>query len=190
MSLWTMTDLANGAPKFAVAGGLGVAANGSVLFDNVQVGAFVTNSAIGIFGVDANETSNLLGTAVESNRGYHAGWVNRKVGTGPVTGITLVTGGLGYSNGFIDFTGAGGQGAGANAAFTVNANGAVVSVTLASGGGDYISAPTATANGANNSAAVFTTTVGGRANRIQYETIVAAGSISTDGGADDTEFGV
>jgi len=55
-----------------------------------------------------------------------------------------------------------------------------MNVTVRSGG-LYANTPIATANQGN---AVFTITMGGRANRVQYETIVAMGSMTGDGSDD------
>lgn len=79
MSLWSNTDANTSAPKFAVAGGLGIAQNGDALYANNTVNAFKTGLTIGVFGVDANETALANNAA---NKPAHAGWVLRKVGTG------------------------------------------------------------------------------------------------------------
>lgn len=264
MSLWQATDANTSAPKFAVFQGLGVSANGDVLFDNVQVGAFHSDVALGVFGVSAAEASNTQG---EGPKVTHSGWVNRKQGTGPVAGITITSGGKGYTNGFVTIAGGGVSNVAANASYTVRANGSVdgvtigtpgagysngfltitnggsgnsaaniaytvnaagniVSVTINNGGSNYDSVPTLAALGSNtataaltatvntgvitavtvgtpgsgyvstptatvanaNAQATFSVTMGGRANRIQYETLVATGSIGADSGADDAQF--
>ncbi len=185
MSLWGSNDQANNAPKYAVAGGLGVAANGEVLFGNTQVDAFVSDIALGTFGVDAVEA----GVAGEGKKVAHAGWNLRKAGTGPVISIAIASAGANYKTpGFITFTG--GSGANANASYTVNTTtNTINSVTLVSGGSDYVIAPTATAaNATGVNSATFTVTVGGRAGRVSYETLVAMGSISTNPDAEDTIF--
>jgi hypothetical protein len=183
MSLWGTKDQANNAPKYAVAGGLGVAANGEALFGNTQVGAFVADAALGVFGVDTTEA----GVAGEGKKVAHAGWNLRKVGTGSVISIQIANAGANYKTpGFITFTG--GSGTGANASYTVNTTtNTINSVTLVSGGSDYIAAPTANAaNATGVNSASFVVTVGGRAGRVSYETLVAAGSITGD--AEDTIF--
>lgn len=53
------------------------AANQTLLFGNTKAGTFVTNVAVGQFGVDTNEIR-----ASTTGHGYHAGWVLRKEGTG------------------------------------------------------------------------------------------------------------
>lgn len=179
MSLWGNKDQANNAPKYSVAGGLGVAANGKVLYNNTSSSVFVTNLAIGDFGVSANEASNTTG---EGKKVAHAGWNLRKAGTGSVINITITDPGANYNtNGFITFTNGGGVGA--NASYTVNTKSNTVnSVTLISGGSGYVVAPTATvANATGVNSATFVVTVGGRAGRVHYETLVAGGTITNDG---------
>jgi len=177
MSLWGNIDQANNAPKSAVAGGLGVAANGQGLFGNTQISAHVTGAGLGTFGVDAVEA----GIAGEGKKVQHAGWNLRKVGTGPVLSIRIGSPGVDYkANGFITLTGGGGTGA--NASYTVNTTtNTISSITLVSGGSGYITTPTATAANANSvNSATFVVTMGGRANRSQIETLVAMGSMSGD----------
>ena len=185
MSLYSNTDANTSAPKYAVAGGYGVSANGFTLYGNTTPSAFIANNALGIFGVDSTESSVTTG---ESPYIQHAGWNLRKAGSGPVIKIEIANPGANYaSDGFIVFTGGGGSGA--NASYTVNTTSKIItSVTLNSGGSDYITTPTATAaNGTSVNSASFVVTMGGRSNRIQYETLVAMGSMTGDG-SDDTLF--
>lgn len=72
----------------------------------------------------------------------------------PISYITIGAGGALYnSNNYLVFSG---DGYGANASYTVNANGGIVSVTLDEPGIKYSYAPTVTANGSNSIAATFT----------------------------------
>lgn len=172
MPLWGNLDLANNAPKFAPAGGYGVSANGYSMFANTAINGFTPDTATGVFGVSAAEKSN---TSLDLSYAQHAGWNLRRAGTGPVTAIAVANGGSGFlpnANGFIAFTG---YGSGANARYYTNGTGNVNSVVLLSGGADYNVAPTAAVTPPNvaNVAPTFTVTVGGRAGRIQYETLVA-----------------
>jgi hypothetical protein len=176
MALWTNVDEAAGAPKNAVASGLGVSANGSTLFGNNTIGVFVNDASIGTFGVDSTEQGV---TANKTQVGAHAGWILRKGGTGPVVTITANTGAVG-ANSFIIFGGGGTGNTAANARVSVNAAGFIIGVTVNSGG-EYLTTPTATPNTGN---AVFTVTMGGRANRVQSETLVAMGSMTGDGSDD------
>jgi len=187
MSLWGNLDAANNAPKHSATAGYGgntpqITANAQVYFSNTQSGAYITGSAIGVFGVNAQEQINaeasantLLGVP------QHAGWVIRKTGMGPITAITANAAAVG-ANSFIIFSqGNGRDGSGntaANASISVNTAGYITAVTLTSGG-LYANTPIATANSGNAS---FTITMGGRANRVTTETIVAMGSMTGDGG--------
>lgn len=187
MSLWGNLDAANNAPKHGDTAGYGgdkpqVTANTQVYYSNTRNGAFMTGSAIGVFGVDAQEQINaeasantLLGVP------QHAGWVIRKTGMGPIVAISANAGAVG-ANGFITFSqGNGRDGSGntaANASISVNTAGYITAVTLNSGG-LYANTPVATAASGNAS---FTITMGGRANRVTTETIVAMGSMTGDGG--------
>lgn len=136
-----------------------------------------------VFGVSVTEAANTSG---DGNKVAHSGWVEQTLGTGPLATITIADGGTGYSNGFLTLTG--GSGSGANASFTVNANGVINAVTINATGSGYVSVPTVTAAGSNTNVASFTATTGGRSGRRQYETLVATGSITGDNTADNTYF--
>jgi hypothetical protein len=183
MALWGSNDEANNAPKYTVAGGYGVSANGETLYQNTSISVYVANSAVGVFGVDTTEQS------VASNpKGGHAGWVLRKAGTGPVVSISANTGS--YSpdgNVYISFTNGGTSNVTANAQVFTNSVSKLITNVVVNTGGEYTLTPTATAVNAN---AVFTVTMGGRANRVQIETMVAMGSMGADGssGDDDSVF--
>jgi len=85
MSLWQNTDEDTSAPKYHVAGGYGVSANGQVLYDNTTQDAFVPGEALGVFGVDAVEQD-----VPASTKGGHAGWILRKEGSGGRAGRVQV----------------------------------------------------------------------------------------------------
>lgn len=167
MSLWSNTEADTSAPKYAVAGGLGVSANGQTLYANTTIDAYVSNLAVGVEAVTATEEAS------ETDGSQHAGWNLVKRGTGPVVSITANTGAYG-ANGYVTFTGGGTSNTSANATITVNTNGSINSITINSGG-EYLTTPTARPASGN---AAFTVTMGGRANRVQSETLVAMGSIS------------
>jgi hypothetical protein len=105
-----------------------------------------------------------------------AGWVQRTAGMGAVLTIRANTGAYG-TNSFVTFSNGGTGNTSANATVAVASNGLVQSVTLNSGG-LYITTPTAVPVSGN---AAFTLTMGGRANRTQYETLVATGGITGNG---------
>ena len=199
MSLWGNLDASNNAPLFWAAGGFtaNVSANASVaanasnaqiagIFGNTTIGFWREGAVSGIFGIDAIEANSQFSTG-DGRNVTHAGWVHRVVGTGPVLTITANAGATGV-NSFINFSGgSSGAAAGmtgntsANAIVYVNSTFHIVNVTIATGG-SYANTPFANANTGN---AVYTVTMGGRANRVQQETIVAMGSMTGDATASD-----
>ena len=187
MSLWGNLDAANNAPKHGDTAGYGgntpqVTANTQVYYSNTRNGAFITGSAIGVFGVDAQEQINaeasantLLGVP------QHAGWVIRKTGMGPVVAISANAGSVG-ANSLITFSqGLGRDGSAigvsnAVASISVNTAGYISTITIVNPG-LYANTPILRPNTGN---AVFTVSMGGRANRISTETLVAMGSMTGD----------
>ena len=78
MSLWKNTDANTSAPKYAVAGGLGVSANGfSMYITNTAIGLGGTGN-VAVFGVDSTEQGLANNRTVH---GAHAGWNLVKFGT-------------------------------------------------------------------------------------------------------------
>lgn len=79
MALWGSVDNAANSDIAAVIqyNKATTSANQTLLFGNTKADTFVTNVAVGQFGVDTNEIR-----AATDGHGYHAGWVLRKVGTG------------------------------------------------------------------------------------------------------------
>jgi len=208
MSLWGNLDASNNAPIFWDAGGYtpNVSANASVtanaangqfagIFGNTTIGFWREGVATGIFGVDtteANASSTL--TTGDGRTVTHAGWVERIAFTGPVLSIAVNAAAV-TVNSFITFNG-GSSGAeagmtgnvAANARIFVNTAGYIVNVQMSSGG-SYANTPRVENlfHAANNalitpsySNAVFTLTMGGRANRVMQETLVAMGSMTGD----------
>jgi len=183
MALWGSLDASNNAPKQSSTGGYGgstpqVTSNAQVYYANTKIGAFITNAAIGVFGVDASEQA--AATAV-TGHGAHQGWNLRKVGTGPVLTITANSGCVAV-NSYVNFAGgnsiAGSGGTAANAYINVNTDGSVKNVQILIAG-SYANTPVATANSGNSA---LTVTMGGRANRVQMETLVALGGGMTGDG--------
>jgi hypothetical protein len=189
-TLWSNFDGGNAAPIWA-ATAIKVAptrANANVIFANASVTLFASES-IGVYGVSNTETANVFG---EGRKLAHAGWVQRTGFMGPVISISANTNSYG-TNSFIRFSGGqtssntinpAGQGTGntsANATVTVDANGRIQSITINSGG-LYLTTPNATPVSGN---AAFTVTMGGRANRYQYETLVAFDSMIGDATSDN-----
>ena len=188
MSLWGNLDASNNAPSIGATAGYGgdtpqVTNNTQVYYANTAIGSFIDKAAIGVFGVDTTEQGTSA-SSTTTGHPQHAGWVIRKVGTGPVVTISANAGSVG-SNSFISFSqGNGKDGSGSIAAvanIAVNAAGYITTVNVISGG-LYANTPIATANSGNS---VLTVVMGGRANRVQTETLVAMGSMTGDG---DTVF--
>jgi hypothetical protein len=184
MSLWGNLDASNNAPNFSGLTGYKSStslANSQIdgIFGNTTISQTRSNVVFGVFGVDATEANSTLSSG-DGRNVTHAGWVARTVGTGPVESITGV--GL-SSNGFITFIGgSSGAAAGmtgnttANAQVFVNTAGWLVNVTMRSAG-SYANTPNVVFPSGN---VLSTVTMGGRANRVTQETLVAMGSIVGD----------
>jgi hypothetical protein len=149
------------------------------------------------YGVSVTEAANTL---VDGPKVAHSGWVAQTIGTGSIETVTITSGGTGINAaGFLTISG--GDGANANISYAI-ANSqntlqsfstnpslnVVVSVTINSPGDGFTSAPTVVYNGANTTRPTFGVTVGGRAGRRFYETLVSTGSITGDDTADNTFF--
>lgn len=149
------------------------------------------------YGVSVTEKANTL---VDGPKVAHSGWVKQTVGTGPIVSIAIANAGTGInSTGFLTISGGGGSNANVSYAIANSQNtlqsystnsawNVVSSVTIVSGGSGFTSTPTVTYVGANTIRPQFTATVGGRAGRRSYETLVATGTITGDDSADDTYF--
>lgn len=184
MALWKNTDANTSAPKGMATGfaATGTFANGDTLWANAQANIVTTNQAVGVFGVDNTEQTLSAIRGGTSGHPQHAGWVLRKAGMGPILTITANTGAV-ATNSYITFSGGGVSNTAANARITVNSANYIVDVTI-NNPGKYVTTPTATPTSGN---AVFTLTMGGRANRVMTETLVAMGSLTSDG-SDDTIY--
>ena len=192
MSLWGNLDASNNAPIFWDASGYtpNVSANSSVtanaangqiagIFGNTTIGFSREGVVAGIFGVDTTEANSQFSTG-DGRNVTHAGWVYRVAGTGPVESI--IGNGV-SSNGYITFIGgSSGAAAGmtgnttANAQVYVNTAGWLVNVTMISAG-SYANTPNVVFPSGN---VLSTVTMGGRANRVAQETLVAMGSMEGD----------
>lgn len=198
MPLWGTRDLASGNQK-------PIFANTSNAYSNSTINSTVanTNAYYGnMVGVSAAERA----AAVNPNLPAHAGWNSQKIGTGPIKTIEIVSGGQGYNTaGFLSITDGSAlkQGAGANISYTIanaqntmqssssNARNNTIStlaIVDAGSGFSNVDALTVTAIGSNIAPATFRVTLGGRAGRVHYETIVAMGSITGDDPRDNTYF--
>jgi hypothetical protein len=150
-------------------------------------------------GVSVTEQANSL-SEFNGNHPAHSGWVKQTLGTGGISTITISAGGTGINaSGFLTISG--GSGTGANASYT-RANSqntlqsfstnptwnVIATVVVNNPGTGFTSAPTITYTGANSTRPTFTATVGGRAGRKFYETLVATGTIRGEDTADNTYF--
>jgi len=189
MSLWGNLDASNNAPNFSGVTGYKSStslANSQIdgIFGNTTISQTRANVVFGVFGVDSTEANSQF-TSGDGRNVTHAGWVARTVGTGPLESIT----GTGVStNGYITFSGgSSGAAAGmtgniaANAQVYVNTGGWLVNVTVLTAG-SYANTPNVVFPSGNIAPIV---TMGGRANRVTQETLVAMGSIYGDATASD-----
>jgi hypothetical protein len=174
--------------------------NRDAFYGNSTVGAWKNNNvamsfAMGQFGVSTAEEANSSG---EGSKVAHTGWAVRRAFTGPIDSVTVAAGGTNYKNtDTIRITTGGLTGLTANATGTVttNATGGIVSITITSGGSGYVAATRANsafvfANATGGSTitgagANLVAVAGGRAGRVQYETIVAFG-MANNGTSDDS----
>ena len=192
MSLWGNIDYVTSNLKPLYANTTNVSSNSSI-------NGTSANQMYGIVaGVSATETERANSLPQHPT---HAGWVSLKVGTGPIKAIS-VSGGTGINAaGYLTFTGGGGTGA--NVSFTTaNSQNTLQSYstnptlntygtfTIVDGGSGYTNAAAITVrtNGANIALGTFTVELGGRAGRIQTETLVAMGSITLDDPRDNVYY--
>lgn len=196
--LWGNKDFATGNNKPVYANTSNVTSNSTI---NGTAAGNVKFYGV-VAGVSATEEERANSTPQHPT---HAGWVSLKVGTGPITDIS-VTGGTGINSaGYLIITDASvkGTGTGANISFTTansqntlqtfSSNSAwntFGTFTVVNGGSGFsnASAITITTNGANTSLGTFNVTLGGRAGRVQTETLVAMGSITFDDPKDNVWF--
>lgn len=193
MSLWTKSDAAAGAPKFpGTSVGISAGANGSTMFGNTQIGAFQTDGnhklAVGIFGVDTTEQTV---SSSSNTHSAHAGWVQVIQGTGPIVSISANSNSYSpnskspNANVYLTFSGGGVGTTAANAQIIANATTGLITSIQVNSGGNYLRAPVI--GSVPNSNAVLTITMGGRAGRVQTETLVAMGTIGTAGTSDASD---
>lgn len=186
MPSWGTVDQASSSPKFGAAlldvgsGNAAEAANTTALYQNTTGSAFVSKQVVGEFGVSNVHMAN---TGGEAKRINHTGWNLRRAGTGPVANVVPLVGGTGYAN--TDLIKVSGGSVNAAGTLVTNSTGGITATTLTNGGSGFInvSASTvavtnATGGASGGSSGTFTLTLGGRAGRVAYETIVAGGITS------------
>lgn len=197
MPLWGKLDAASGNQKPLFANTSNAWSNSTIHGSKANTSKYYGN----MFGVSAGEQANAV------KKGAHSGWVSQKIGTGPISAVNANNTGSGINaNGFIVLTDTSylKQGANANLSFvTVNTQNSqqiystnpawngVGTITVVRGGDGWsnnASISGVVSNAANTSQPTLTFTLGGRAGRIQYETIVATGSITGDDARDNVYF--
>lgn len=164
------------------------AANTVNMFGNVTPSAFVTGQAVGVFGVDTTETA-------VSGKVAHAGWQLRKVGTGSLATISYTGTATGYSNTDVITIASPVAGGNATVSMTTNATGGALTLTITNRGFGFtavnasanVVVANSTGGDSDGSGATFLPVIGGRAGRVQNETLVAMGTITSDA-SDDTQF--
>lgn len=181
MSMWGNQNQANNAPLGEVTSSPKVKATGEATFANTTPNAFLDGAIVGTYGVTAANAANI-------ENATSVGWITETVFTGPMTALAVANGGTGYSNtDQVAITALGTTTANA-ATITTNANGTITAVTLVAnvtvGAANDITYAVQTANGTASAGtgATFTPTLGGRAGRRQYETIVAMSSMTSNAG--------
>lgn len=194
MSLWGKNDAASNTPYVEATGNVNKTANTAnrdALYGNTTVGAFVAGQAVGTFGVTTNEMANTTG---EGKKVVHAGWNLRRAGTGPLDNLVISAGGSGYSNNDTIKVAVAAPGVNATASLTTNSTGGIISTTITNVGFGFTaknpSVAFANSTGGTTiagSGATIVATTGGRAGRVQYETLVAMKSMTGDG-SDDTQL--
>jgi len=127
MPLWSNAANTLDAPKFRPLAGSNV--HGNAMLGNTTVGAYKTNEAVGVFGVDNANVENITGV-------YAPGWQLAIHGTGPIKTVTVGNGSNFVNGETFTVTGniSGDTVANATGYFTVNATGNLVSATLTYGG--------------------------------------------------------
>jgi hypothetical protein len=166
MSLWGKIDQANNAPKF-------------------KINATSPNTGIQLYGTQVVGLDD--GEVAASSRANHTGWTKVIRGTGPVANITISAAGSGYTNGNVVRV-TGGT-ANALATVTTNGSGGITSLTLTKGGAGFanVSSTTTTIRVSEAGAAsagtgaTLVVTLGGRAGRVQNETLVALSGMTANG---------
>ena len=209
--LWGNIEYPSGNQKPVFANTTNTTATSTIHGGTVNSGANAANS-IGVygavFGISALEaqTANLLANTSPVHKVIHAGWVSQKIGTGPITSIIIATGGAGINtSGYLSIVDNSGRGRRANASWSIansqnlaaasssNSTQNVMStITINDGGVGFVNANSIVINTLGvlpTVNATYQVVLGGRAGRVQYETIVAMGSITGDDPRDNVAFG-
>jgi hypothetical protein len=165
MPLWGKIDQANNAPKYAI-------------------NSTSPNTGIQLFGTQVVGLDD--GEVAASPRANHTGWTRVQRGTGPVTSFTIGAAGTGYTNGHVAVV----SGGTVNAVATVatNGSGGITSLTITESGSGFANVSSTTTairvsvGGAasGGTGATVTPVLGGRAGRVQVETLVALSGMTAN----------
>lgn len=164
------------------------------MYENTTPGAFISGASIGIFGVSATEmANNTINKSKESPA--HAGWVVRTAGTGGITQVGYTGTATGYSNTDVGTVASPQAGGNASFSFSTNSTGGAISLTITNPGKGFFAVnasanvvvANSTGGASGGSGATFNAVAGGRAGRVFTETLVAMGSITSDG-SDNTQY--
>lgn len=193
MPLWGNSDSAANSVKYATeltrgqligSGSANKAANNTKIYANTTVGGFTPGVATGQFMVTAQEFANT--SAKEKTFVPHLGWNMRHQYTGPIVSYAIGAGGTGYSN--TDTIRVSGGTINATATLTTNSTGGIATITPTNPGAGFMNVSTSTlavinstAGASAGSGATINISLGGRAGRVVYETIVAGGSGTSTG---------
>lgn len=201
MSQWGTLDNLTGNNKPRYANTSNSTSNSTINGTAANTNAYYGN----VYGVSALEQANTIARA-DGTHPAHSGWVSQKIGTGPVKSINIVSGGTGINaNGYLLITDSSylKQGAGFNASFTIansqntlqtfstnSALNVINTITIVNGGSGFsnVTALNVRTNGSNTTWPNLSITLGGRAGRMHYETLIAMGSITGDDPLDNVYF--
>lgn len=168
MAQWGSKDQANNSVLSAPSqyNKAPTATNRDALYKNETVGAFVENKAVGQFGVKVADATTIPGA--------HTGWILTESGIGKIESFRVEEAGTGYEVG--DVVEAGDA---LGEVSEIDVDGGIVSIEL-SDAGDFteVKETEGTITSTAGADAVVFAIAGGRAGRINHETLVATGSIS------------
>lgn len=171
MPLWGSKDQANNAPKFKI----------KAKSPNTGIQLF----GVSVAGIDDGEMQT------KANAGAHAGWQQIRRGFGQVSSITITAPGTGYANtDTIKVTGqsnSSAQSTPATATVVTNGSGALTALTITNNGLKFCNNSTTTVSVLNantvpssGTGATFSFVLGGRANRVQVETLISLSSMTAN----------
>ena len=136
------------------------------LFGNTTVGSYIANAVVGQVGITNAELSG--------NPGATPGWNLWTRGTGPIETVRVTTPGRLYANSDTFVIAAPAGGANATGNVVTNAAGNAIALNLTSAGrGFWTKNPTVTITTATGTGGAFAAVAGGRAGRVNFETLVA-----------------